>query len=103
MPEGRHLFGLTPGPQALLGVVVATTDARLINQPDQTKGFFENIERGIHISIPAPAAGGILADKHSISERDIFPAPATLVTQLAGWKEAIHLHHLTAAMRYFAF
>jgi hypothetical protein len=69
----------------------------LINQPDQAKGFAQDVQRRIVVPILRNLMIGtmqILAEKDAIRQFHVFPLPAARVARLAGRKEAPHLDNL---------
>ena len=81
--------------------VRASTADDLIYQPDQAKGFRQDTQPGIVVTILRKlvgGTGGILAEEDAIRQLHVLPLPATAMTRLAGGKEAAHPDDLPAML-----
>ena len=105
VPAGRSPLVLPRVRRQVCVFVRASTGDGLINEPDQAKGFLQDIQRCVVISILRELGVrtfGVLAEEHAVRQLHGFPLPATAMAGFTRWKEAVDLDHLPASLLHFA-
>ena len=101
VPEGYHLVGLTPSPQAILGAAVATLGSTSSFDPDKAQGFLYYVATGILVPVADIATDW--ADVLTLAEREFCASGSATVAKLAGGKEPIDFEQGSACPTHLAF